>query len=294
MTESIALCAIVKDEVRSIIEWLAHYKALGVDEFLIYDNESRDGTEVILQALDDAGEIIHLDWPHAVGVRPQRRAYEHARKHAASDWVAYFDADEFLVLREDATIGDFLRRFPPDVAAVAVNWVIFGSDGQARYRPGPVTERFGDALPEGSSWNRAVKSFGRRKQLTGTGVHRVDPGPGRYVTPSGAEAVFDGPMRTKTADTGIATLHHYIIKSLEEFEEKLGRGNANAQFTRGRRLRLERRFPALNAGGARNADIGPWTAPMRFQAMRLRDLLLAQGISYPVWPFVEAGDAENP
>jgi glycosyltransferase involved in cell wall biosynthesis len=287
MTESIALCAIVKDEVRSIIEWLAHYKALGVDEFLIYDNESRDGTEVILQALDDAGEIIYVDWPHAVGVRPQRRAYEHARKHAASDWVAYFDADEFLVLREDATIGDFLRRFPPDVAAVAVNWVIFGSDGQACYRPGPVTERFGDALPEGAFWNRAIKSFGRRTQLTGTGVHRVDPGRGRYVTPSGAEAAFDGPMRTKTADTGIATLHHYIIKSLEEFEEKLGRGNTNAQHSGGRRMRLERRFPALNAGGVRNADIRPWTGPMRLQAVRLRDLLLAQGISYPVWPFVE-------
>jgi hypothetical protein len=285
---SIALCAIVKNEIRSIIEWLAHYKALGFTEFLIYDNDSSDGTEIILQALDEAGELVYLDWPHAVGVWPQRRAYEHARKHATADWVAYFDADEFLVLRQDANIGEFLCRFPPVVSAVAVNWVVFGSDGQASYRPWPVTERFCDALPEGSFWNRAFKSMGRRKQLTGTGVHRLDPGTGRYVTPSMAEVDFDGPMRSKTADTGVATLHHYMVKSLEEFEEKLQRGNANSQQPLGRRLRLERRLPALDAGGARNDGIRPWTAPMRHQAMRLRDLLLAQGISYPVWPFIEA------
>lgn len=285
---SAALCGIVRNEVRSIVEWLAYYKALGFDEFLIYDNESTDGTEVILRALDEAGELIYLDWPHAIGRWPQRRAYEHARKWASAEWLAFFDADEFLVLQQDAGIGAFLRRFPSDVAAVVVNWVVFGSDGQARYLPLPVTERFGDALPQGASWNRVVKTLGRRKMLAGTGIHRVNPGTGRYVTTSGAEAQFDGPMRTTTAETGIATLHHYIVKSHEEFEEKLQRGNANSQYSGGRRTRLERRLPALDSGGARNVDISPWSDRMRHEAVRLRDLLKAQGICYPVWPFVEA------
>lgn len=285
---SVALCGIVRNEVKSILEWLAHYKALGVDEFLIYDNDSNDGTEVILQALDEAGEVIYLDWPHAVALWPQRRAYEHARRWAQAEWLAFFDADEFLVLHQHDSIGAFLQRFDDDVAAVAVNWVIFGSDGQARYRPQPVTQRFGDALPQGATWNRVVKSIGRRRRLTWTGIHRVDPGQGRYVTASGAVAEFDGRIRTRTADTGTATLNHYIIKSLEEFEEKLQRGNANSQQSVGRRTRLERRFPALDAGGARNTDIALWTGRMRQEAMRLRDVLLDRGISYPVWPFVEA------
>lgn len=284
----IALCAIVRNEIRSIIEWLAHYKALGFDAFLIYDNESCDGTEVILQALDEAGEVTCLDWPHAVGRWPQRRAYAHALKGASADWLAFFDADEFLVLHQDADIAAFLQRFPPDVAAVAVNWVVFGSDGQARYRPQPVTERFADALPEGALWNRVTKAIGRRAMLKGIGIHQVNPGAGRYVTASGTEAEFDGPMRTLAAETGVASLHHYMVKSLEEFEEKLQRGNANAQSPVGRRTRLERRLPMLDAGGARNTDISPWTGRMRHEALRLRDVLQARGISYPVWPFIEA------
>ncbi|MCU0905000.1 MAG: glycosyltransferase family 2 protein [Tabrizicola sp.] len=284
---SVALCGIVRNEVRSIVEWLAYYKALGFHEFLIFDNESSDGTEVILQALDEAGELIYLDWPHSVGRWPQRRAYEYARKWARSDWLAYFDADEFLILREDPDIAAFVQRFPEDVAAVAVNWVVFGSGGQASYRPCPVTERFYDALPPKALWNRVIKSLGRRKMLQGTGVHRLNPGMGRYVTVSGAEAEFDGPMRTRAADTGIAALHHYMVKSMEEFEEKLERGNANEQNPVGRRVRLERRLPKLDAGGVRNTEISLWSGRMRIEALRLRDLLLARGISYPVWPFVE-------
>jgi hypothetical protein len=286
---SIALCGIVRNEIRGIVEWLAHYKALGFSEFLIYDNESNDGTEVILQELHDAGELTYRHWPHTVWVWPQRRAYENARRQAKSDWVAYFDADEFLVLREDASIGDFLLRFAPDVAAVAVNWVVFGSDGQVAYRPAPVTERFFGALPPGAALNRMVKSIGRRSLLRGTGVHRVDPGTARYVTASGAEAIFDERSRTLASETTTATLHHYMVKSAEEFEEKLQRGNANSQFQVARRVRLERRLPELDAGGVTNTDFRPWTAGMRREAMRLGDLLTARGISYPVWPFIEAG-----
>lgn len=85
----------------------------GFTEVLVYDNDSTDGTTDLLRALDDAGELVHLPWPHLVGPRPQRLAYEHARRHSDADWIAFFDADEFLVLRQDAGIADFLARFGP-------------------------------------------------------------------------------------------------------------------------------------------------------------------------------------
>ena len=287
--ERIALCGIVRNEIRSIVEWLAHYKVLGFTDFLIYDNASTDGTSDLLRALDEAGELIHLDWPHEMGARPQRLAYEHARKHAEADWLAFFDADEFLLLHRDASIGGFLSRFGADVAAVAVNWVVFGSGGQEAYRAAPVTERFTDALPAGAEENRTVKAIGRRERLAGTGIHRVSVAEGRYVTPSGEEAVFDGLTASVAPEVTVAALHHYAVKSLEEFGEKRARGHANSQHPEVKRAKLDARFAAFDAGGVRNTDLALRSAPMRAEALRLCRVSRDAGLDYPVWPFVEAG-----
>lgn len=285
--ERIALCGIVRNEIRSVVEWLAHYKALGFTDFLIYDNASTDGTSDVLRVLDEAGEVVHLDWPHEVGARPQRLAYEHARKHSDADWLAFFDADEFLLLHRDASIGGFLSRFAADVSAIAVNWIVFGSGGQEAYSALPVTERFTDALPAGAAENRTVKAIGRRQRLAGTGIHRVAVAEGRYVTPSGGEAGFDGLTAAVTPELSVAALHHYAVKSLEEFGEKRARGHANSQQPGVKRAKLDARFAAFDAGGVRNTDLALRSAPMRAEALRLCRVLRAAGLEFPVWPFVE-------
>ncbi len=287
--ERVALCGIVRNEIRGVVEWLAHYKALGFTDFLIYDNASTDGTSEVLRVLDEAGELVHLDWPHEMGARPQRRAYEHARKHAEVDWLAFFDADEFLVLHEDASIGAFLSRFAPDVSAIAVNWIVFGSGGQVVYRALPVTERFTDALPSDARESRTIKAIGRRSGLSGTGIHRVTVAKGSYVTPSGRKAVFDGLTAVVEPDLAVAVLHHYAVKSLEEFAEKRVRGHANSQYPAVKRARLDARFAEFDAGGVRNARLAERSAPMRAEAERLCRMLRAAGLEFPVWPFVEAG-----
>lgn len=284
---SIALCGIVRNEIRSVVEWLAHYKALGFTDFVIYDNESTDGTGEVLQALDDAGEILRLDWPHTVGARPQRLAYEHMRLNATVDWIAYFDADEFLLLRQDNSIADFLGRFDDDVNAIAINWVVFNSGGQERYRAVPVMERFTESLRRRDPYNRSMKSIGRREKLSGTGIHRVEVAEGRYVTPSGRKAEFSTGQIMRSIDTEVAVLHHYMAKSLEEFQEKRNRGHANSQDPQRKRTKLDTRFAEANAPGRANTDMLAWSGRMRAEAMRLRAILLAAGLSYPVWPFVE-------
>jgi hypothetical protein len=285
---SIALCGIVKDEIRSIVEWLAHYKALGFTDFVIYDNESTDGTGEVLQALDNAGELIRIEWPHEVGVHPQRLAYEHMRKGSTVDWIAYFDADEFLLLRQDRTIAEFLRRFDADVNAIAVNWVAFNSGGQEHYRALPVIERFTECLPRRARYNRSMKAIGRREKLSGTGIHRVAVSEGRYVTPSGQDAEFVTGQIVRAHDAEVAALHHYLVKSMEEFEEKRNRGHANSQDPERKRTKLDTRLAEANAPGRRNTDMLACAAPMRAEAMRLREILLSAGLSYPAWPFVEA------
>ena len=286
----IALCAIVRNEIRSIVEWLAHYKVLGFTDFLIYDNESTDGTTEVLIALDEAGELVHLPWPHSVGERPQRLAYEHARKHSDADWLAFFDADEFLVLHQDARVGDFVSGLGADVSAVAVNWIVFGSGGQARYRAAPVVERFTDALRRDAEPNHSVKAIGRRERMSGTGIHRASLAAGRYVMPSGADAVFKGLTAVRNPEVSVAALHHYAVKSLEEFAEKRARGHANSQVPERKREKLDTRFAEHDAGGVRNDHLAVHSAPMRTEAVRLCAILRAAGLEFPVWPFIEDAD----
>lgn len=283
----IALCAIVRNEIRSIVEWLAYHKVLGFSEFLIYDNESTDGTTEVLTVLDEVGEVVHLPWPHSVGARPQRLAYEHARQHSDADWLAFFDADEFLVLRQDARIGDFLSGLGPDVSAVAVNWIVFGSGGQGHYRAAPVIERFTQALDADAVLNRSVKAIGRRARLSGTGIHRVSVAKGRYVMPSGRDAVFDKLTSVIERDVSVAALHHYAVKSLEEFAEKRARGHANSQFPEMKQQKLDARLSEFDARGEQNLDLALRSGPMRGEAARLCAILRAAGLSFPVWPFVE-------
>jgi hypothetical protein len=285
--QRIALCAIVRNEIRSLVEWLAYHKALGFSEIVIYDNASTDGTTDVLRVLDEAGELVHLDWPHSVGARPQRLAYEHARKHSDADWLAFFDADEFLVLHQDASVADFLARLPDDVSAVAVNWIVFGSGGETRYRALPVIERFADALPPEAPENRTVKAIGRRERLAGTGIHRVAVAEGRYVMPSGRDAVFDGLTASIQAETEVAALHHYAVKSQEEFQEKRARGHANSQFPDKKRAKLDARLAEFDAGGVRNDWLAVRSGPMRAEAARLCAILRGAGLEFPVWPFVE-------
>jgi glycosyltransferase involved in cell wall biosynthesis len=284
---SIALCGMVRNEIRSVVEWLAHYKALGFTDFVIYDNESTDGTGEILQVLDDAGEIIRLDWPHTMGERPQRAAYEHMRKNSAVDWIAFFDADEFLLLREDDSIADFLARFDDDVNAVAINWVVFNSGRQDRYRAAPVIERFTESLDRKANYNRSMKAIGRREKLEGTGIHRLAVSEGRYVTTTGNEAQFVTGQIMRRHEAGVAVLHHYMVKSLEEFEEKRNRGHANSQDPLRKRLKLDTRFPEANAPGVPNTDMLARSAAMRAEATRLCAILREAGLHFPVWPFVE-------
>ncbi len=290
---SIALCAIVKDEVRAIVEWLAYHKALGFSDIVIYDNESSDGTEKILQALDDAGELLRLEWPHAVGARPQRLAYDHMRRHSTADWIAFFDVDEFLHLRQDQSMPEFLARFGDDVNGIAVHWHAFNSGGQDRYRPAPVIERFTEALPRDSQYNCSMKSIGRRERIAATGIHSLAVSEGRYVTPSGKDVQLVNGQTLQGYDVEVAVLHHYLVKSMEEFEEKRNRGHANSQDPERKRMKLDARLAEANAPGESNIDLLAMSPRMRAEAMRLCAILREAGLFYPVWPFVEADAGES-
>lgn len=219
-------CLIIKDEGRYLSEWLAHYLTLGFDRIVIYDNDSGPETLAIERFCAAQDErITIIPWPDAPGKYAQITAYEDALGNCSTDWIAFFDADEFLVLKKDASIQSYLMRAPSDAGAVCINWVVFGSSGATRYRPELVTRRFRRCSLANTA-NAHVKSIVRK-----AGAVHMDHAHSARLMPR--FNYVDGDLRrldlkgrafNPRYTYGTAQLNHYVLKSREEYQGKLRRG----------------------------------------------------------------------
>jgi hypothetical protein len=93
---AIVIISVVRNEMRRLSSFLAHYRRLGADRFLIVDNASNDGTDRFLSEQPD------VDLWLATGsylAAHQGRMWTDGLAHAIARgrWVMIVDADEFLV-----------------------------------------------------------------------------------------------------------------------------------------------------------------------------------------------------
>ncbi len=216
-----------------MLEWIVYHRLLGFDEIVIYDNESRDGTTELCQKLADRGIVKHIWWPDPPlesDIGPQIPAYEHAVEHATADWLCFLDADEFLVLQHYARVIDLIRVAGKHSMPIALNWKIFGSNGESHYRDALVIERFVRAGGPQEDVNRHIKTFGPISVLRAGGrvhVHGWLLAEGQYyVDALGGRVELEGCTFVTPPLWQGAWVNHYIVKSREEFEEKRLRGKA--------------------------------------------------------------------
>lgn len=216
----IAVCAICRNEVDYVEEWVSYYKVTGFDSVFVYDNVSDDGTSELLSALDRVGEITRVHWPRREGIPPQRDAYGHFLEHFASayDYVLICDLDEFLVV-EGGTIKSLLLKAETkysNVGAIAFPWRIFGSSGHELKASDLVIERFNscDAKP-----SVVVKTMFSPKNTYNMRTHICDLLSGVYLDNTLAVADWNQrmPIKLKTATLGMAVVNHYYTKSRQEW-----------------------------------------------------------------------------
>jgi len=225
----LGVLASARNEAPYLLEWIAHYRVLGFDRIIIYDNDSNDASWRILQPLAKAGEIEAVFWRVRAGKNKQRTAYNHAlarlRQHL--EWCLVIDLDEFLVLDEGVAIADILPA-GPEIGAVAFPWRLFGSGGHQRLETGLTIERFTRCAAFNSTM---IKSIVRPRHVTRMLTHVPRLSQGRLVDVFG-NAVRVPNKRQNEADRrldGPARIHHYCTRSREEFDCKRARGRAGAQ-----------------------------------------------------------------
>ena len=205
----VALVCIAKNEDIYIQEWVDYHKKLGFDDIIIYQNNWRC-------QLNDPN-VIKIEFD---GVNMQTTAYSHFINHNLENyqWAAFFDVDEFLVLKKHKNIKEFISDYI-NYNSIGINWVLFG-DNNLNYNPEEhsVLKRF---TKRQKSINPHIKSIVKLQSNISMGVHSPNC---KWVNTNKDTCV--GPFNNN-GDDSIAIINHYFVKTKDEFLLKCERGRAD-------------------------------------------------------------------
>jgi hypothetical protein len=220
----IACVAIVKNEERHIAEWIAYQFAIGFDAIILMDNLSLDGTKANAVKLAETHDIRIID-SIDTGETYQRSAYSLAIEKfgAEFEWMAFFDVDEFLVL--DAQNIKLYLKHNLNLAAIGVNWAIFGSSGHKAIPSGFVTENYLHRSAASFDPNRHIKSIIQPRYvqdfINGHMFKLFEP----YQDLEGNPIIWETPGLIAQPPTYRGgKLHHYFTRSWQNWLDKLNRG----------------------------------------------------------------------
>ncbi|MEO1138621.1 MAG: glycosyltransferase family 2 protein [Pseudomonadota bacterium] len=233
------LIATAKDEGHNILEWVAHHRLAGFSDFILFQNDSTDGTDETLSVLDEMGIVTYHDNPAANG-RHQMRAYKRASRldlFRTADFAMVLDLDEFLNIRVGGGTLTHLFAALPEFDHLILNWRLFGSGQIPVMTDDLVTARFTDT----TSAERYLTNFTGYKSLFKPSVYAI---PGIHqprnpqkpedqiirVNGSGLVEPEFALKNWRSKDplmTRYACVHHYAVKDIETFLLKSVRGSAH-------------------------------------------------------------------
>ncbi|MCL7040815.1 hypothetical protein MKW94_016691 [Papaver nudicaule] len=92
----LCVCTMVRNQASSIREWIKYHSWLGVERWFIYDNNSDDGIEELIDELNEERHNVRRQvWPW---IKTQEAGFSHCALQARKEckWVSFMDVDEFF------------------------------------------------------------------------------------------------------------------------------------------------------------------------------------------------------
>ncbi len=220
MSMPIYICAIFRNESCYLKEWLEFHLIVGVEKFILYQNNSSDDYHAVLDSYIERGVVELVEWP--MPNPSQFAAYQDCiyRYKGQRVWIGFFDCDEFCFSPKYNTLLEALESIladHPSLGALGVNWCCFGSGGQQHYSPAPVIARFTWRLADSNPINAHIKSIVQMNQRVAVGgdphFFMVERG-----TANERGEWIGGPFSTYTGD--LLRINHYCSKSYDEWVER--------------------------------------------------------------------------
>ena len=229
-----AIC-IIKNEAHYVEEWIAYHLARGVQYFVFYDNGSSDDLGRTLWPYVQRGIARIIPWPnfvHDPDVRArawheQNAAYAHALRilSGVAAWIIVLDIDEFIATADDRSVPTILDPLSGHDVLTAF-WRFFGSSGHEATQPGLVIDTFTHRKADGDARGSPYKFIARPESVaavlnTHTPVMAADGAIGATL---GGERFWTAARACELADFSTIWIHHYHVKSREEYKAKVIRG----------------------------------------------------------------------
>jgi hypothetical protein len=235
-SQTVAAVVSTRNEGINLLEWVAHYQAIGVERIFVYTNGNDDGSDALLTALA-AHDIITLVIQHCgPGIWAQRRALQHAllmlpelRQFA---WALFPDADEYTVpdARYDHRIAPLLaaaNALASQPGAVLLPWRMRLWPHQRDRPPGATLANYTHAVVH-NLFKSAVRPAVATSMIE---IHFPNLDPGVTLVDSGlAEVPADACWSNEPKSDAGGRIEHVWARSFTDFVIKRQRGIGDGGF----------------------------------------------------------------
>ena len=230
----VCLCTLGKDENKYINEFVEYYKNYGIDKIYLNDNNDVDGEhfEDKIQDFIDNGFVDIINWRGVTGGMTYYKIMDscYQMHYNEYDWLIFYEIDEFLYLKDNNNIKSYLnRKVFNHCDAIRLNWVHMSDNNKLLYENKPLSQRFtkvGNNIDKSKlNWLCNVKTIirGHLKNITIDHNHLLSKklkGCNGFGKPNNLSNFL-----SLNPDYEFYYIIHYYGKTVEEFIEKMNRGD---------------------------------------------------------------------
>jgi hypothetical protein len=259
-------------ETVHITEWLLYHQSIGFDHVYLYCNDD-DPADLYGQVLPFCrGATPFVTFHHFPFQGQQFHMMMHGLRHHKdeTEWVAFLDIDEFLVLPGLDNIKEFLRRCPPPWDSIHFNWSFFGNSGHIEQPTGSVLRTY---TRREDRVHQSTKTLTRTAKIDlsritrkiyvwhgwdgvfGPGFNEVNVLGHRMELVNGSDRglsyVKSGEIQARIRN--VAFVNHYAFQSVREIERRVERGTLGEFVDQARWKRLADADRATSAIVSMNA-----------------------------------------
>lgn len=216
---------LAKDEADIIEKQILFHKAMGVDGFIVTDNNSSDGTTEIFEKYKEKGwikEIINEYSCDYEQVKWVDRMIKIARDKYHADWIINADADEFWCCEHESLKSELSKSHSNIIYANILN--IYPENETDFYKNEDLIANCQNIKDE---INKSLSPYSMYTKQIPKVIHRTKG----YITIEPGNHSVKMKLSNKSFSENIH-IYHYSLRGLEHFKRKMINGGASVNSTK--------------------------------------------------------------